>query len=96
VLLACPLHVLLLRYPRFLGAGLHLSHLSHFRGPAQRSRNGARVTLRESSRVLGKERLGCCDNDDLKIALFSWHRRWRILNGPPVGNTEVPMFDGLR
>src|SRR6516165_2168747 len=35
VLLACPLHVLLPRSPRFLGAGLHLSHLSHFRGPAQ-------------------------------------------------------------
>src|SRR5690349_19165782 len=34
VLLPCPLHVLLPRYPRFLGAGLHLSHLSHFRGPA--------------------------------------------------------------
>src|SRR6516162_3961792 len=37
VLLPCPLHVLLPRYPRFLGAGLHLSHLSHFRGPAQRA-----------------------------------------------------------
>src|SRR5262250_697384 len=37
VLLPCPLHVLLPRYPRFLGAGLHLSHLSHFRGPAQSS-----------------------------------------------------------
>src|SRR5271168_2025613 len=35
VLLPCLLHVLLPRYPRFLGAGLHLSHLSHFRGPAQ-------------------------------------------------------------
>jgi len=35
VFLPCPLHVLLPRYPRFLGAGLHLSHLSHFRGPAQ-------------------------------------------------------------
>src|SRR5207248_2776325 len=35
VLLPCPLHVLLPRYPRFLGAGLHLIHLSHFRGPAQ-------------------------------------------------------------
>src|SRR5215813_11756147 len=35
VLLPCPLHVLLPRYPRFLGAELHLSHLSHFRGPAQ-------------------------------------------------------------
>src|SRR5215831_13854692 len=34
VLLPCPLHVLLPRYPRFLGAGLYLSHLSHFRGPA--------------------------------------------------------------
>ena len=30
-----PLHVLLLRYPRFLEAGLHLSQLSHFRGPPQ-------------------------------------------------------------
>src|SRR5437588_12535997 len=37
VLLPCPLHVLLPRYPRFLGAGLHLSHLSHFRGPAHAS-----------------------------------------------------------
>src|SRR5437660_6204209 len=35
VLLPCPLHVLLPRYPRFLGAGLHLIQLSHFRGPAQ-------------------------------------------------------------
>src|SRR5947208_4281936 len=35
MLLPCPLHVLLPRYPRFLGAGLHLNHLSHFRGPAQ-------------------------------------------------------------
>src|ERR1700730_9884711 len=38
VLLACPLHVLLLRYPRFLGAGLHLSLLSQFRGPAHSAR----------------------------------------------------------
>src|SRR5207248_5258740 len=37
VLLPCPLHVLLPRYPRFLGAGLHLSHLSLFRGPPQTS-----------------------------------------------------------
>src|SRR5436305_3849048 len=37
VLLPCPLHVLLPRYPRFLRAGLHLSHLSHFRGPAHRA-----------------------------------------------------------
>ncbi|HEX3418609.1 MAG TPA: hypothetical protein VHT21_19715 [Stellaceae bacterium] len=35
MLLPCLLHVLLPRYPRFLGAGLHLIHLSHFRGPAQ-------------------------------------------------------------
>src|SRR6266403_1277403 len=35
VLLACLLHVLLLRHRRFLGAGLHLSQLSLFRGPAQ-------------------------------------------------------------
>src|SRR6516165_3128034 len=35
VLLSCPLHILLPRYPRFLGAGLHLSYLSQFRGPAQ-------------------------------------------------------------
>ena len=37
VLLPRPLHVLLPRYTRFLGAGLHLGHLSHFRGPAQTS-----------------------------------------------------------
>src|SRR6516165_190278 len=35
VLLPGPLHVLLPRSPRFLRAGLHLSHLSHLRGPAQ-------------------------------------------------------------
>jgi len=34
VLVPCPLHVLLPRSPRFPGPGLHLSHLSHFRGPA--------------------------------------------------------------
>src|SRR6516162_5601595 len=39
MLLPCLLHVLLPRYLRFLGAGLHLSHLSHFRGPAQRARS---------------------------------------------------------
>src|SRR6266550_3618780 len=38
LLLPCPLHVLLPRYPRFLGAGLHLIHLSHFRGPAHWAR----------------------------------------------------------
>src|SRR6202040_2594487 len=35
VLLPCLLHVLLPRYQRFLGAGLHLNRLSHSRGPAQ-------------------------------------------------------------
>src|SRR5947209_9045190 len=35
VLLPCPLHVLLLRHRRLLGAGFHLSQLSQFRGPAQ-------------------------------------------------------------
>src|SRR5438477_3250901 len=39
VLLPCPLHVLFPRYPRFLGAGLHLIHLSHFRGPAHKARS---------------------------------------------------------
>jgi type I restriction enzyme, S subunit len=34
VLLPCPLHVLLLRHRRLLGAGFHLSQLSQFRGPA--------------------------------------------------------------
>jgi hypothetical protein len=34
VLLACPLHVLLLRHQRFLAAGLHLNQLSHFPGPS--------------------------------------------------------------
>src|SRR6266404_1109327 len=37
VLLPCLLHVLLPRYQRFLGAGLHLNRLSHSRGPAQSS-----------------------------------------------------------
>src|SRR5271154_6516811 len=52
VLLPCPLHVLLPRYPRFLGAGLHLSHLSHFRGPAQAS------SLRTFSTQSARERDG--------------------------------------
>src|ERR1700722_5528804 len=38
VFLSCPLHVLLPRYPRVLGAGLHLSQLSHFRGPPHSAR----------------------------------------------------------
>src|SRR3984893_3662804 len=36
--LPCLLHVLLPRYQRSLRAGLHLSQLSHFRGPAQTAR----------------------------------------------------------
>jgi hypothetical protein len=40
VLLPCPLHVLP-RYPRALEAGLHLSQLFHFRGPAQRTSSPA-------------------------------------------------------
>src|SRR5438094_6827872 len=52
VLLPCPVHVLLPRYPRFLGAGLHLSHLSHFRGPAQVScRPGFFLSVRVLSRL---------------------------------------------
>src|SRR5580700_6269386 len=35
MLLACLLHLLLPRFRRFLGAGLHLNQLSRFRGPAQ-------------------------------------------------------------
>ena len=38
VLLPCPLYVLLLRSRAFLGAGLYLSQLSHFRGPAHFTR----------------------------------------------------------
>src|SRR5436190_10158422 len=51
VLLPCPLHVLLPRYPRFLGAGLHLIHLSHFRGPPQSSRNAGRNHLGTPSEI---------------------------------------------
>src|SRR5258706_16361313 len=40
--LPCPLHILLPRYPRVLGAGLHLSQLSHFRGPPHSARLGLR------------------------------------------------------
>src|SRR5271163_4271453 len=45
VLLPCPLHVLLLRLRRFLGAGLHLSLLSHFRGPPQTFRIASLVSI---------------------------------------------------
>jgi len=59
VLLPCSLHVLLLRHRRFLGAGLHLSLLSHFRGPAhqaagqlivRRILNGIRLSYAISAR----------------------------------------------
>src|SRR6516162_10008175 len=52
VLFPCPLHVLLPRSPRFLGAGLHLSHLSHFRGPAHRPSSVAAATAAPET--------GCC------------------------------------
>src|SRR5215467_7403652 len=56
VLLPCPLHVLLPRYPRFLGAGLHLSHLSHFPGPAHRVRNTPEaISLRSFAHSLKRE-----------------------------------------
>jgi hypothetical protein len=47
VLLPCPLHVLLPRDPRFLGAGLHLSQLSHFRGPAHNTSTGCNQVTRQ-------------------------------------------------
>ena len=53
VFLSCPLHVLLPRYPRLLGAGLHLSQPSHFRGPPQRtpSRKGHHLAQRVEDRL---------------------------------------------
>src|SRR6202023_2035001 len=49
--LPCPLHVLLPRYPRVLGAGLHLSQLSHFRGPPQTSCQISSNNAREDDAV---------------------------------------------
>jgi hypothetical protein len=51
VLLPCPLHVLLPRYPRFLGAGLHFSHLSHFPGPAQMADLISNLDIRSSMAI---------------------------------------------
>src|SRR5262249_44418934 len=53
VLLACPLHVLLPRHRRFLGAGLHLSQLSHFRGPAQVCPENSMGWTTEEGRTVG-------------------------------------------
>src|ERR1700719_2258133 len=50
--LSCPLHVLLPRYPRVLGAGLHLSQLSHFRGPPQYTEERPYLAGGTSSRFL--------------------------------------------
>src|SRR6266446_2103423 len=52
VLLACPLHVLLPRHRRFLGAGLHLSQLSHFRGPAHYFSRDYEASLAVAERVI--------------------------------------------
>src|SRR3984893_8904007 len=49
--LPCLLHVLLPRYQRSLGAGLHLSQLSHFRGPAQTAFLFTAVALRAPLRT---------------------------------------------
>ena len=75
VLLPCPLHVL--RYPRFLEAGLHLSHLSHFRGPAQG------VTWQISE--LSPERIG-----DPNLA--PQNSRVVMSVGYPEGEGPIPML----
>ncbi len=51
VLLACPLHVLLPRHRRFLGAGLHLSQPSHFRGPPQSKPRRTRFATEFSGQI---------------------------------------------
>src|SRR5271156_2073651 len=53
VLLPCPLHVLLLRLRRFLGAGLHLSLLSHFRGPPHSERDSIPSRMMVWEKVAG-------------------------------------------
>src|SRR5215831_9845661 len=58
VLLPCPLHVLLPRYPRFLRAGLHLSHLSHFRGPAHYSKTRTNPTNWDTAGALDPRPIG--------------------------------------
>src|SRR5215831_15056325 len=77
VLLPCPLHVLLPRYPRFLRAGLHLSHLSHFRGPAQATGKGD--TDRGTS---------CDDRDPCRAGFASLARLSLLCAGEPARATR--------
>ena len=85
VLLPCPLHVLLPRYPRFLGARLHLSHLSHFRGPAQSGRSRSGVALRASAPVRHPtptpEKISKSRNRDISV-------RWRQRPGPRLTDLD--------
>jgi hypothetical protein len=59
VLLACSLHVLLPRHRRLLRAGLHLSQLSHFRGPAQIRHPPIMAPIGAQRQAFLTERLRC-------------------------------------
>src|SRR5258708_18865296 len=77
--LPCLLHVLLPRYQRSLGAGLHLSQLSHFRGPAQ----GADPEDEEADKIARKAASTHLQNelkDKEIIARFSEETLWRLDN----------------
>ena len=69
MLLPCLLHVLLPRYLRFLGAGLHLSHLSHFRGPAHSSFSSWLSALPRLRSVSTDSGLSCADPNSKVIVL---------------------------
>src|ERR1700758_750019 len=73
------------RHRRFLGAGLHLSLLSHFRGPA----HFAQGELDEQLLPQAQARRTSSSTDKLTAAKPDVERAKRILRGEAVGLDEI-------
>jgi hypothetical protein len=100
VLLPCLLHVLLPRHRRLLGAGLHLSQLSRFRGPSHRDDTWQWFAFDTPEAVLPYSR---CQDATIKPGVIQWElgyelewflKNWAIaalnLNLTTKGNLKRP------
>src|SRR5215469_16764568 len=65
--------------PRFLGAGLHLSHLSHFRGPAQYASVGTKI-------------MALIDSDSYRVTAY--FEETKILAMHPGEEAKIYLLDG--